>query len=85
MTRILHGVVRGRTIELDEDAGLQEGRKVEVILRAKGLPGPPPGWRPGSRETAAGMMAPFWTEEDDLIFEEIYRDRKKESRNRAVE
>jgi hypothetical protein len=49
---------------------------VEVILRAKKLPGPPPGWRPGGTETAAGMLADQWTEEDDRILEEVYQDRK---------
>ena len=26
------------------------------MLRVKQLPGPPPAWKPGSTETAAGMM-----------------------------
>lgn len=29
MTRTLHGTVRGKTIELDEDLGVAEGQKVE--------------------------------------------------------
>lgn len=29
MTRILHGKVRGKTIELEEDLGVVEGQKVE--------------------------------------------------------
>lgn len=79
MTKVLHGVVHGRTIELDSETGLQDGRKVEVILRAKELLGPPPGWKPGSTETAAGMMASLWTEEDDRILAEIYRERMTDS------
>ena len=75
MTKILQGVVRGRTIELDADTGFEDGRKVEVIVRVKELPGPPPGWKPGSTETAAGMMAADWTEEDDRILEEIDQER----------
>jgi len=85
MTKILRGVVHGKTIELEKDTGLEDGRKVEVILRAKVLPGPPPGWKPGSTETAAGMMASFLTEEDDRILEEIYQDRKKDSRREIPE
>jgi hypothetical protein len=85
VTKVMHGIVRGKIIELEADAGLQDGRKVEVILRAKGLPGPPPGWKSGSSETAAGMMAPFWTEEDDRLMEEIHRDRKKEGHRRIPE
>jgi hypothetical protein len=85
MTKILHGVVHGRTIELENETGLQDGRRVEVILRAKELPGPPPGWQSGSTETAAGMMASLWTEEDDRILEEIHQDRKKDSRREIPE
>ena len=85
MTKVMHGIVRGKFIELDADAGLEDGRKVEVILRTKDLPGPPLGWKPGSSESAAGMMAPFWTEEDDRILDEIHRDRKKEGRSRIGE
>ena len=33
-------------------------------------------------ETAAGMMAAFWTDEDDRILDEIHRDRKKETSRR---
>jgi hypothetical protein len=67
MTKLLRGIVHGRTIELQDDTGLEDGRKVEIILRAKELPGPPPGWTAGSKETAAGMMASCWTEDDDRI------------------
>ncbi len=33
MTRIIHGVVRGKTIALEEDLGLAEGETVEVTVR----------------------------------------------------
>ena len=79
MVKILRGVVHGRTIELDAEPGIEEGRIVEVILRSKSLPGPPPGWRPGGTETAAGMMAAYWTEEDDRILAEIERERHRPS------
>ena len=75
MVKILRGVVHGRTIELETEPGIEDGRRVEVIVRSKTLPGPPPGWRPGSTETAAGMMAKHWTEEDDRILDQIERDR----------
>ncbi len=76
MNLTLHGVIHGKTIELTEDPGIADGERVEVILRAKRLPGPPPGWTPGCTETAGGMMADSWTEDDDQILEEIYEDRK---------
>jgi hypothetical protein len=85
MTKVLRGVIHGNTIELEGDAGLEDGRKVEVILRAKELPGPPPLWTPGSTESAAGMMSASWTEEDDRILEEIYRERKKDARREVAE
>ena len=53
MGKILHGVVHGRTIELETDSGIEDGRRVEIIVRSRSLPGPPPGWRPGGTETAA--------------------------------
>ena len=77
MNILLRGVVRGRTVELDRDPGLGENRVVDVVLRTKQLPGPPLGWKPGSTETAAGMLADTWTPEDDRILEEIYEDRKR--------
>ena len=58
-------------------AGIEENRVVEVILRTKQLPGPPPGWKPGSTETAAGMLAGAWTPEDDRILEEIHEERQR--------
>jgi hypothetical protein len=85
MTRVLRGVIHGKTIQLDENTGLDDGRQVEVILRVRGLPGPPAGWQPGSTETAAGMMADGWTEEEDRIQEEIQQDRRKDSRRELPE
>lgn len=85
MNKILTGVIHGRTIELAEDPGIADGEKVEVTLRAMQLPGPPPGWSPGCAETAGGMMAEWWTEEDDRILEEIYQDRKRDTRPEIAE
>ena len=85
MTQALHGVIHGRTIELDRDPGIEHGRVVEVVLRMQRLPGPPPAWKPGSTETAAGSLAESWTDEDDRIFQEIYEARKRSSRPEIVE
>lgn len=75
MLETLQGTIHGRTIILDTDPGLKDG-KVEVIVRQNKLPPPPPGWRPGGKETAAGMLAQEWNENDDQIFREIQEDRK---------
>jgi hypothetical protein len=84
MTKRVHGKVRGRTIELDEDLGVTEGEEVEVQVTTlkpkKRLPGPPPGWRPGNTKTTAGRLADLCTEEDDRILEEISQDRRPETR-----
>ena len=80
MNRVLRGVVHGRTVALDTETGLKDGRTVEIVLRAKELPGPPPGWEPDGKETAAGMMASDWTDEDDRLLDQIYQDRKKNTR-----
>jgi hypothetical protein len=103
MTKVLHGIVHGKIIEVAEDLGMLDGQAVELIVTAapapgafaaegtgaqkspKRLPGPPPGWQPGSRRTAAGSLADSWTEEDDRILEEIYRDRKRETRREVPE
>lgn len=77
MNIMLHGTVRGRTVELDRDPGIEENRVVEVILRTRQLPGPPPGWEPQSRETAAGMLADSWTAADDRILDEIHEERRR--------
>ena len=80
MTKVMRGVIHGNTIELASNTGLADGRQVEVILRVKELPGPPAGWRPGSAETAAGMMANNWTAEDDQILDEIQKERANDPR-----
>lgn len=85
MKRIIQGVVHGRTIELNNDPGIDDGRTVEVVLLPKERPAPPPGWTPGCTQTAAGMMADYWSEEDDRILEEIYQDRRRDSRREPAE
>lgn len=73
----MHGVIHGKTIELETSPAIEDGRRVELVVRVKELPGPPPAGEPGSAETAADMMANFWTEEDDQILATICRDRNR--------
>jgi hypothetical protein len=74
MSNMIHGTVHGRTIELAEDLGLQDGQGVEVHVKA--VPPPQP-WGEGIRRSAVCMA-------DDPDFEavmnDIYRDRKLERR-----
>jgi hypothetical protein len=84
MIKTLHGRIRGRIIELDEDLGIADGQKVEVQIAIcapkKNLPGPPPGWRPDNTKIVAGALADLATEEEDRMLEEIQQDRKRERR-----
>lgn len=102
MTKVLRGIVHGKTIEVTEDLGMWEGQTVDLLVvpagslepqaetsrqeaASKKLPGPPPGWRPGQASKTAGLLADSWTDEDDRILEEIYRDRKRETRREVPE
>ena len=81
MTKILHGTVRGRTIELTEDLGLADGQEVEVSVRAKPEFSPQ---SPGAgflRTEGALADDPYW----DAIMEEIYQERKNDSRREILE
>jgi len=75
MTKIFHGTIRGRTIELDEDPGIADGQK--VIVQVKILPGP-------SRKIGNGILRTAGALADDTewdaIMEEIHRARKLERR-----
>ena len=78
MDIVMHGVIHGNTVELEATPDVEEGKRVELVLRIPKLPGPPPKWTPGSTVTAGGMLADDWTEEDDRLLEEIYQARKRD-------
>jgi len=70
MTKTIHGKVRGKTIELEEDPGIADGQAVEVIVKpAK----PRQPWGAGIKRSA-GVAAQ--DREFDEVFEQIARDRK---------
>jgi hypothetical protein len=75
MTKTLHGKVHGRTIELDEDPGVDEGQEVEVQVRLLPKPGRVPG--EGLLRTE-GILAD--DTEWDAIMEEIHQQRRMERR-----
>lgn len=81
MTKVIHGKVRGKTIELTEDLGLAEGQDVEVSVRTIATT---PGKRPGEgllRTEGALADDPHW----DAIMDEIYRERKNDTRREILE
>ena len=78
MTRTMHGKVRGKTIELDEDLGVAEGQEVEVQVKLI----PKVARKPGEgflRTEGALADDPEW----DSIMEEIHQARKLERRPQA--
>ena len=81
MLKSIHGVVHGKTIELKEEIGLVDGQEIEITVRAVRPKGK---WGEGILRSA-GAMAPYWTEEDDRILDEIYRDRKRSSHREIPE
>jgi len=81
MTRVVHGVVHGKTITLEEDLGLAEGQMVELTIRTVV---PPTSRQPGEgflRTEAALADDPHC----DAIMAEIYQERKKDSREELPE
>ena len=81
MTRTVHGVVRGRTIEITQDLGVADGEQVEVVVTV--IPRKDQ-WGAGLRR-CAGALAGEWTDEDDRILEEIQQDRKQDLRREISE
>ncbi len=73
MTKTIHGKVRGRTIELDEDLGVAEGQEVEVQVKLvqRGQK-----WGEGILRSA-GVAAEI--PEFDQVFEQVQREREASS------
>ena len=71
MTKTLHGKVRGKTIELDEDPGVAEGQEVEVQMKVVAR---------SARKTGEGFLRTEGAMADDTewdpIMEQIYQQRK---------
>lgn len=78
MTKTMHGVIRGKTIELESDPGMSDGQQVEVTVRVAVNSGKQT-WGEGLAR-CAGALAASWTPEDDRILDEIHRERETESR-----
>jgi len=81
MTKSIQGVIHGRTIELNEDAGLRDGQSVRVQL----TPVPIPQTTPNRLIQSAGLLANEWTPDDDRILDEIHQDRKRDTRPEIAE
>ena len=55
MSKIVHGIVHGRTIELDQEVGVPDGQKVEVAIQIIGSGPDTEPWEKAS--PMAGAMA----------------------------
>ena len=80
MTRTLHGVIRGKTIELSDNPGLADGASVQIVMLSI---------KPSYDKSAAGLQRcagaladdPYW----DDIMEEIQQSRQIERRPQEID
>jgi len=75
MTKTVHGVVHGKTIELDEDLGVFEGQEVEVQVKLV--------TKNGTRGEGIRRSAGGWNDHPEMgaIMDKIQQDRKLERRS----
>jgi hypothetical protein len=73
MTKIMQGIVHGKTIELDEEVGVPDGQKVEIAVHILGAAPPGKPWGEGLRR-CAGALADIPGLDEDM--EQILRERK---------
>jgi hypothetical protein len=81
VTKVIQGRVRGRTIELTEDPGLAEDQPVEVTVRTIPALGDQKLGKGLLRTEGALADDPHW----DAIMEDIYRERKNDTRREILE
>lgn len=74
MSVLIHGVIHGKTIELQSNPGLGDGEPVEVLIRPAASAARP---GDGIRRSAGALVDdPHW----DAIMDEIHQARKQERR-----
>ena len=78
---IFHGKIRGQLIELTENPGLADGQEVEVSVRA--VPTVESAASGDGLLRTEGALAddPYW----DKIMEEVYHERKTDTRTEIIE
>jgi hypothetical protein len=78
--KTVRGIVRGKTIELEEDLGVSEGQTVEVQMKV--VPKPTQKTGEGFLRTEGALVDdPYW----DGIMVEIYQERKEDTRRDPLE
>jgi hypothetical protein len=74
MIKQVQGVIHGRTVELTDDPGVEDGQQVTITIQT--IPPSRP-WGEGILRTAGALADdPEW----DVIMEKIYQDRKRNRR-----
>ncbi len=71
MTEIIRGTIHGKTIQLEENPGMGDGQKVEVVLRPQSSAKT---WGEGIRRSA-GSLADY--PEMDAFLEEVQQQRHR--------
>ena len=71
MTQIMHGIVHGKMIELEREAGVPDGQHVEVVIRPVGPEAQ--AWGEGLRRCAGALAGIPGLDED---MEQILKERK---------
>ena len=73
MTQMMHGVVHGKMIELEQEVGVPDGQRVEVMIRPiRAEPGKE-SWGEGLRRCAGSLAGIPGLDED---MEQILQERK---------
>jgi hypothetical protein len=71
MTKIMQGIVHGRTIELDQEIGVPDGQKVKVAVQILPTVSPTEPWGEGLRRCAGSLGGiPGLDEDMELILRE---------------
>ena len=81
MIKIVQGVVRGKTIALQEDSGFAEGQAVELTIRTVAQPADQKRGEGFLRTEGALADDPHW----DAIMAEIHQERKNDTRKELPE
>lgn len=73
MTKTLHGIVHGKTIELDQEVGVPDGQKVEVAIQIIQTSPRTEAWGEGLRRCAGSLAGIPGLDED---MQQILAERK---------
>lgn len=77
MIKRVVGVIRGNTIFVNEELGLQDGREVNILIETE--PEVPQSWGAGLQK-CAGSLSESWSEKDEDILRQLRSDRHQDLR-----